>query len=352
MSNRNRFVALFLCIFGGYLGLHHFYAGRWKMGILYLLTVGLCGIGWILDIILIWTEHYKDVNGLLIKSKSESTEYLKPISSYQPSHTPITPNKPNFSTVTAPERTDNKQLKYSDEYLKPASAGHSSNMPVPPNKSNFSTVTVPKEIDNQPLKYKYSDVKLCVIAGQEPDYNGIIERIKNEPIIVSLEIESDNQYDNKAIKVMDGTNKLGYLYQGKIKDMAYDYIIQKRPIFSCLSTIDLDTNEIKMFLGFYYQKPYSKTVTFKLTANSNSAMQDNIMCCSEGDELTFYYDSEKDKYCFEGFDIIGYAPASKSEFLEQVEYDCKATINEIDTNDSGKYYVSVKIEYDDMDIEK
>ena len=45
--------AFFLCLFLGYFGAHKFYEGRIGMGILYLLTIGLFGIGWIVDIILI-----------------------------------------------------------------------------------------------------------------------------------------------------------------------------------------------------------------------------------------------------------------------------------------------------------
>ena len=43
--------AFFLCLFLGFLGAHKFYEGKTGMGILYLLTLGLCGIGWIIDII-------------------------------------------------------------------------------------------------------------------------------------------------------------------------------------------------------------------------------------------------------------------------------------------------------------
>ena len=45
----NPTVELFLCLLLGWLGAHKFYAGRPGMGILYLLTFGLCGIGWVVD---------------------------------------------------------------------------------------------------------------------------------------------------------------------------------------------------------------------------------------------------------------------------------------------------------------
>ena len=49
----NKWVALLLCIFLGYFGAHKFYEGKVGMGILYLFTFGLFGIGWIIDIIAI-----------------------------------------------------------------------------------------------------------------------------------------------------------------------------------------------------------------------------------------------------------------------------------------------------------
>nr|MBR4280868.1 NINE protein [Clostridia bacterium] len=48
---RNKWTAFFLCLFLGGLGAHKFYEGRTGMGILYLLTVGLFGIGWFIDTI-------------------------------------------------------------------------------------------------------------------------------------------------------------------------------------------------------------------------------------------------------------------------------------------------------------
>ncbi len=50
---RNKWVAFFLCLFLGYLGAHKFYEGKTGTGILYLFTVGLFGIGWIIDCIIL-----------------------------------------------------------------------------------------------------------------------------------------------------------------------------------------------------------------------------------------------------------------------------------------------------------
>lgn len=62
LTNR-RIIALFLCFFGGYFGLHNFYVGRIGRGILYVFTVGIFGFGWIYDLILILCGVFKDKDG-------------------------------------------------------------------------------------------------------------------------------------------------------------------------------------------------------------------------------------------------------------------------------------------------
>lgn len=50
---KNKWVAFLLCFFLGFLGAHKFYEGKAGMGILYLLTCGLFGIGWFIDCIIL-----------------------------------------------------------------------------------------------------------------------------------------------------------------------------------------------------------------------------------------------------------------------------------------------------------
>ena len=49
----NKWVAFFLCLFLGVIGGHKFYEGKIGMGILYLCTCGLFGIGVLVDLIVI-----------------------------------------------------------------------------------------------------------------------------------------------------------------------------------------------------------------------------------------------------------------------------------------------------------
>ena len=49
----NKWAAFFLCLFFGVFGAHKFYEGKTGMGILYLLTGGLFGIGAFIDLLVI-----------------------------------------------------------------------------------------------------------------------------------------------------------------------------------------------------------------------------------------------------------------------------------------------------------
>lgn len=53
---KNKWVAFLLCLFLGFLGAHKFYEGKAGMGILYIFTGGLFGIGWIIDLIVLLTK--------------------------------------------------------------------------------------------------------------------------------------------------------------------------------------------------------------------------------------------------------------------------------------------------------
>ena len=67
VSPQNWVAALLLCIFLGVLGVHRFYVGKIGTGILMLLTAGVFGILWIIDIIMIAIGSFTDRNGQFVK---------------------------------------------------------------------------------------------------------------------------------------------------------------------------------------------------------------------------------------------------------------------------------------------
>ncbi len=66
-SPKKRLVALLLCFFLGVLGVHRFYVGKVGTGILWLVTLGVLGIGALVDLIMIIIGSFKDNEGRVLE---------------------------------------------------------------------------------------------------------------------------------------------------------------------------------------------------------------------------------------------------------------------------------------------
>ena len=66
-DEREWVVALLLSIFLGQLGIDRFYLGHIGLGILKLVTLGGCGLWWLIDLILIAADKVTDANGKPLK---------------------------------------------------------------------------------------------------------------------------------------------------------------------------------------------------------------------------------------------------------------------------------------------
>lgn len=67
VSPKSKGTAAVLCFFLGGLGVHRFYTGKISTGILWLCTLGLAGVGMIVDFIMILCGSFKDSDGLPLK---------------------------------------------------------------------------------------------------------------------------------------------------------------------------------------------------------------------------------------------------------------------------------------------
>lgn len=68
MSEKRILPAFLLNLLGllGICGIHRFYIGKWATGILYFFTLGLFGIGWLYDFIVLACGGLKDGKGYKI----------------------------------------------------------------------------------------------------------------------------------------------------------------------------------------------------------------------------------------------------------------------------------------------
>jgi len=68
-ASRNYNTLLWFSILLGEFGADHFYVGKTKTGILKLCTLGGCGIWWLIDVIMVFSEKFTDKDGNVIRKE-------------------------------------------------------------------------------------------------------------------------------------------------------------------------------------------------------------------------------------------------------------------------------------------
>ena len=66
ISSKSRLVAFLLCYIFGMFGAHRFYVGKKGTAILYIFTMGLFGVGMLIDTLMIILGKFTDVEDKLI----------------------------------------------------------------------------------------------------------------------------------------------------------------------------------------------------------------------------------------------------------------------------------------------
>ena len=89
------------------------------------------------------------------------------------------------------------------------------------------------------LSYKYSNVKIAM-----PSLNSV-----SLGDFLSFEQEPTNTYDDKAVKIMCGLDKIGYVYRGKMQEMINDFLKKELPIEARIDSISEDS--LSYSIAFY-----------------------------------------------------------------------------------------------------
>jgi TM2 domain-containing membrane protein YozV len=79
VSKRSRGVALGLCFFGGFFGLHRFYLDKPRSAVGMIFTFGGCGIWWLYDLVLLAAGEFRDSEDLPVRSWGvEESRFARP----------------------------------------------------------------------------------------------------------------------------------------------------------------------------------------------------------------------------------------------------------------------------------
>lgn len=197
----------------------------------------------------------------------------------------------------------------------------------------------PQQMDGVPLAYQYQEKDIAMANELVRDFYSI--RPGDSIAIVP---EPTNQYDPNAIQLWSNNQLLGYVYRGQMQDMLHDFMKQGAPVYAMVHSVNPQERKVAYSIAFYRNKKSmfrgKLLATGRLTSSSGQEAQDNISLCEEGEELSVFFDYEKDRYEVEastGF--IGCLPKKLEQYDEAATY----VIEELGETDAGKGYVVVGV---------
>lgn len=191
------------------------------------------------------------------------------------------------------------------------------------------------------LKYEYKDVDIAL-----PNTTYLSSLQLGTSLI--LEPEPNNEYDVKAIAICHSNNRLGYIHKGKLQDMIHDFT-RRGEVVCALYTHE---EPAQIHLAFYrlFDPDRCSKAIFKLVANKNEHMQDDLSLASVGEEVDFDLDLESDEERYlvssSGLDLGYLSTSNAKKFAEEiVDENYFAEIFNLETDDNDKYIVSVIVYY-------
>lgn len=288
----NKKVKFVIVIALGWLGVHKFLEKNTKMGVIYLLTFGLFGIGWAIDVL-------KSLFDMINVKENQN-------------------QNPNMQKAT-----NNKVRKTS---------------------RNFAFF----DDENRYLRYVYYDVELKGVEHREFDIGKI--DVAHQ---LYFDEEPENQYDPNAIKVLYDDMFIGYIPKNNLQSMVLEYGLSKeKEVCGMTYSVNEETRRIGIALAFY--NPIDKKVEFldtKLTKTTKrdeiENRQDNLALTGKDEEVEIEYNYETETYVVTTNGLeIGEISKSDSKKLQEYEdegMEFKAGILETYENDSGKIECKIRV---------
>lgn len=198
--------------------------------------------------------------------------------------------------------------------------------------------------DENKLKYEYEKEMFVTEEG----WQNISGNLGN---VLRFIKEPDNQYDENAIAIYAGKNKIGYVYKGKNQDMINDWINNGKYLSGYLSRYSLSEKKASYRIGFYASLlPYPNKIFSLIKTGKKidefSKRSDNISMCNKGDAISAELDVESFSYTVynDMYEEIGELPKSANNFLNSNDFDeIVGTIEEIDYDYDSAPKIKVKI---------
>lgn len=154
--------------------------------------------------------------------------------------------------------------------------------------------------------------------------------------------EPDNPYDNNAVAIYLGENKLGYVYRkDKTQKMINDWIRRGEYFTGYLNKFSVADKKATFKIGFYKPLSLFPSKTYSLVRTGKKiddfdTRADNLRCCSEGDIVKIFESCEypfSNTVCDDLGNELGELPKSAEKFLENCDVqDAIGIIREISDN--------------------
>jgi hypothetical protein len=217
--------AFILCLFFGGLGIHKFYEKKIVLGILYLFTFGLFGIGWLVDTIILGLRLFDTQNAQAEVLPAEAqndypnTSYEKVenhIVTEDVAPTPINVAKESkiSKSIETPSINSSNQGTQNHIYFRVAGVSKKNDM-------NINIQTSLKDYVKEMAEYEHLEKYEGFTNKEilENDYE-VFEYDIEEYDQITFVPDPNNPYDKNAIKIMlEDVGHIGYVPKGSVKEV-------------------------------------------------------------------------------------------------------------------------------------